>query len=166
MNRIIWFLVACALLVGCSNPEKSVLDRNKALVNSFGEASNARNFDAVKAMLVPDFVRHCQATPGVVVQNSDQFIEYLKADATVCPDSRQTLQSIVAEGDLVAFSMKYEGTQEGPMGPLPATHKKMQLDVQGMFRIKDGKLAELWVTWDNLTALGQLGLFPPPAVAK
>jgi steroid delta-isomerase-like uncharacterized protein len=165
MHRISWLLVVCALLAGCCS-QKSVLERNKALVKSFGEASNARNFDAARAMLVPDFVRHCQATPGVVVQNRDQFIEYLKADATVCPDSRQTLQSIVAEGDLVAFSMKYEGTQEGPMGPFPASHKKMQLEAQGMFRIKDGKLAELWVTWDNLAALAQLGLYPPPPAAK
>jgi len=166
MARNRWFFVACALLIGCSQPQKSGLEQNKALVNSFGQASNARNFDAIRAMLVPEFVRHCQATPEVVVENREQFIEYLKADAKVFPDSRQTLQNIVAEGDLVAFSLKYEGTQEGPMGPFAASHKKMQLDVLGMFRIRDGKLAELWVTWDNLAALGQLGHFPPSAASR
>ncbi len=25
-----------------------------------------------------------------------------------------------------------------------------------------GKIAELWVTWDNLAGLAQLGLIPPP----
>jgi len=154
------------LLIGCSQPHKSALESNKALVNSFGEASNARNFDAIREMLVPEFVRHCQATPEIVVQNRDQFIEYLRADAKVFPDSRQTLQHIVAEGDLVAFSVSYEGTQEGPMGPFPASHRKMQLDVFGMFRIREGKLAELWVTWDNLAALGQLGHFPPPSASR
>jgi len=161
-----WIVVACAVLIGCGAPQKSGLEHNKALVKSFGQACNARNYDAIREMLVPEFVRHCQATPEVAVQNREQFIEYLKADAKVFPDSRQTLQNIAAEGDLVGFSLKYEGTQEGPMGPFPASHKKLQLDVLGMFRIRDGKLAELWVTWDNLAALGQLGHFPPPASSK
>jgi steroid delta-isomerase-like uncharacterized protein len=169
MGRKRWVLISSLLLLllgGCTHSQNSALEKNKALVNSFGQASNARNFDAIREMLVPDFVRHCQATPEVLVQNRDQFIEYLKADAKVFPDSRQTLQHIVAEGDLVAFSLTYEGTQEGQMGPFPASHKKMQLDVLGMFRVHDGKLAELWVTWDNLAGLGQLGHFPPPAAAK
>jgi steroid delta-isomerase-like uncharacterized protein len=165
-SRVLVGSLLMVLLVGCSQPQKSVLERNKAMVNSFGEASNARKFDTIREMLVPEFVRHCQATPEVVVQNREQFIEYLKADARVFPDSRQTLENMVAEGDLVAFSLKYEGTQEGPMGPFPASHKNMRLDVLGMFRIRDGKLAELWVTWDNLAALGQLGHFPPPTAPK
>jgi steroid delta-isomerase-like uncharacterized protein len=150
------------ILFGCApSPQREIEQQNKILVKSFGEASNARDYDAVRALLAPDFVRHCQATPDVIVQNADQFIEYLKADARVFPDSRQTLEHLVAEGDLVAFLVKYEGTQEGPMGPIPPSHKKMQLDVSGMFRIRDGKLAELWVTWDNVAALTQLGHMPP-----
>ncbi len=166
MNAKSMVLLACILGIGCSQPEKSLLEQNKAMVRAFGEASNAKNFDAIRAMLVPGFVRHSQATPDVVVQNSEQFIEYLKADATMFPDSRQTLQNIVAEGDLVAFAVKYEGTQAGPIGPFPASHKKMQLDAMGIFRIRDGKLAELWVTWDNLSALMQLGHFPPPTASN
>ncbi len=29
--------------------------------------------------------------------------------------------------------------------------------------VRDGKLAEFRVTWDNMTVLGQLGLLPDPA---
>jgi steroid delta-isomerase-like uncharacterized protein len=138
------------------------LEENKSLFARFGEALNARNFDAIRGLLAPDFVRHCQATPDVVVNNREQFLEYLKADATVFPDSRQTPELVVAEGDFVAFWLKYEGTQKGKMGPFPPSHKRMLLDVGGIFRIRDGKLAELWVTWDNLASLAQLGHFPPP----
>jgi len=154
------------ILIGCMRTEKSIEDKNKELVNSFGEASNDRNYDAVRDLLTPDFVRHCQATPEVIVQNRDQFIEYLKADAMAIPDSRQTLQKIVAEKDMVAFWLKYEGTQEGQMGPFPPSHKKMQIDVFGVFRIQNGKLAEVWLSWDNLAALAQLGHFPPMPAKK
>jgi steroid delta-isomerase-like uncharacterized protein len=158
---------ACLLvLAGCTPTVASTHEQNKALVKRFGEAANAKDFDAIREILSPDFVRHCQATPGVVVENREQFLEYLRADATMFPDSRQTLQYLVAEGDYVAFWITYEGTQETPMGPFPASHKKMQLDVGGVFRIGDGKLAELWVTWDNLAALTQLGHFPPPSAGE
>ena len=47
------------------------------------------------------------------------------------------------------------------MGPQPATGKRMELDMAGMHRIADDKIVESWVIWDNMTALAQLGLFPP-----
>ena len=150
-------------LASCSQPQRALEEKNKALVNRFGAAVNARDFDAVRQLLSPDFVRHSQASPSVSVANADQFIDYLRADAAVFPDSRQTLEHIVAEGDLVAFWIRYEGTQDGQMGPFPPSHKRMRLDSGGLFRVRDGRLAELWVTWDNVAALSQLGYFPPPA---
>ena len=136
-------------------------EENRSLFNRFGEALNAENFDAIRDLLAPDFVRHCQATPDVAIKNREQFIEYLKMDAAVFPDSVQTAEHAVAEGDFVAFWLKYEGIQKGQMGPFPPSHKRMQLDVGGVFRISNGKLAELWITWDNLASLTQLGHFPP-----
>lgn len=137
------------------------LTDNKSLFNRFGEALNTRNFDAVRELLAPEFVRHCQATPDVAIENREQFIEYLKMDSATFPDSVQTAEIVVTEGDLVAFWLKYEGTQKGQMGPFPASNKRMQLDVAGVFRVRDGKFAELWITWDNLASLAQLGHFPP-----
>jgi hypothetical protein len=32
----------------------------------------------------------------------------------------------------------------------------------GILRIEDGKVAEIWVEWDNLYALAQLGHLEPP----
>jgi predicted ester cyclase len=122
---------------------------------------NTRNFDALRDLLAPDFVRHCQAMPDVVIKNRDQFIEYLKMDDAVFPNSRQTAEHVVAEGDFVAFWLKYEGTQKGQMGPFPPSHRRMLLDVGGIFRVHDGKLAELWITWGNLASLTQLGHLPP-----
>ncbi len=137
------------------------LEKNKSLFNRFGEALNARDFDAVRELLAPDFARHCQATPDVAINTREQFIEYLKMDDSTFPDSVQTAELVVAEGDLIAFWLKYEGTQKGKIGPFPPSNKKMQLDIAGVFRVRDGKFAELWITWDNLASLTQLGHFPP-----
>jgi predicted ester cyclase len=67
---------------------------------------------------------------------------------------------IIAEGDLVAFWGTYSASQTGPMGPFPATGMRMVSEMGGVHRIADGRIAETWVTWDNLTGLHQLGFDP------
>jgi predicted ester cyclase len=49
------------------------------------------------------------------------------------------------------------------MGDSPATGKSAETTFLAMFRIADRKIAEMWVEWDNMAILTQLGLFPPAA---
>lgn len=144
----------------------SIQEQNKALIARFGEALNTKDFGAVRELLAPDFVRHSQATPDLTNANREQFLDYLKADALAFPDSRQTLEFVVAEGDFVAFWLRYEATQAGQMGPFAPSHRRMRLEASGMFRVNNEKIAELWVTWDNLAALTQLGHYPSGAPQK
>jgi CheY-like chemotaxis protein len=53
-----------------------------------------------------------------------------------------------------------EGTQQGAMGPFPPSDRKARFDFGAVFRIEDGKSAEWWVTWDNMTMLRALGHVP------
>ncbi len=137
-------------------------EANKDLVRAFAEAGNANDLDAFDALIAQDFVRHCEATPEVAVTTCEEFKEFYRETAKTFPDQRMTLDSLVAEGDRVAFWGAFSGTQEGPMGPFPPSGKRLESEIGGMFRIEAGRIAELWVTWDNLSGLAQLGLFPPP----
>ncbi|HHI01958.1 MAG TPA: hypothetical protein ENL22_00385, partial [candidate division Zixibacteria bacterium] len=69
---------------------------------------------------------------------------------------------VIAENDKVAYITKMTGTQTGPMGGLPASGKKFTLTNIVIHRFEDGKIAETWVSWDNVAMLSQLGFFPPP----
>jgi hypothetical protein len=60
----------------------------------------------------------------------------------------------------------YSGTQQGQMGPFPPTGREISSDFAGYFRLSDGKIAEIWVIWDNLTILTQLGHMPAAPGAK
>jgi predicted ester cyclase len=51
----------------------------------------------------------------------------------------------------------------GPMGEFPPTGKSVESKFISIFRIEEGRIAELWVEWDNLAMFTQLGLFPPGA---
>jgi predicted ester cyclase len=76
------------------------------------------------------------------------------------PTRSQTIKFMVAEGNLVAAWTTYEGTQQGPLGPFPPSGRKAQFDFGAVFRIEGGKIAEWWVTWDNMTILRSLGHLP------
>jgi steroid delta-isomerase-like uncharacterized protein len=134
----------------------------KSLVRHFVEAMNARDFDALDGLVARDFVRHCQATPGVAIRSLEEFKVFLRGDAAVFPDSVQSPEHVIAEGNLVALWATYGGTQRGRMGSFPPSGRRMQVDFAAVLRVDDGKIAELWVTWDNVAVLAQLGHLPTP----
>jgi len=138
-------------------------DDNVKLVTAMIEAVNARDLDALDNYIAADVKRHCAATPGIHVTSLDEFKAFLETDFASVPDSKQTINIIFGGGDKVAVHATYAGTQKGPMGPFPPSGKQLSLPFLGILRIEDGKIAEMWVEWDNLSALMQLGHFPPPA---
>jgi steroid delta-isomerase-like uncharacterized protein len=129
----------------------------KDLMRRFEAAMNERRLDDLDAIIAPDVVRHCEATPGSVVTNLDQLKDFLRFDASVFPDNKQTFEHIVVDGDMVGLWATYEGTQEGDFGPFPATGKYAKFSFGCVFRLAEGKIAEWWVTWDNMAILRQLG---------
>ena len=130
----------------------------KSLVKRLEIAMNERRLDDLDDIVAADFVRHCEATPEVDVRSRDQFKEFLQQYDAAFPDNVQTFTHIVAEGDLIGVFATYEGTHCGPLGLIPPTGRGVKFDFAGMFRVENGKLAEFWVTWDNMMILAQLGL--------
>lgn len=137
-------------------------DKNKEIAQKMIDAINNKDYDILDNLIAPDIVRHCQATPNLNIRSLDEFKDFLKVDSKTFPDSHITTEILIAEGDMVAGYFTYSGTQEGAMGPFPPTNKKAELKYLGILRIEDGKIAEMWVEWDNLAMLTQLGHFPPP----
>ncbi len=138
----------------------TTIEQNKAVIRRFFDAWNSRQPEAFNELVAPDVVRHCEATPDLQARSLDHIKEFLRLDTAVFPDSVQTVKLLVAEGDLVATWTAYEGTQQGPMGPFPPSGRKAQFDFGAVFRIESGKIAEWWVTWDNMTILRALGHLP------
>jgi steroid delta-isomerase-like uncharacterized protein len=135
-------------------------EQNKAVIRDFFDAWNTRRADAFDELVAKDVVRHCEATPGLQARSIDDVKEFLRLDTAVFPDSVQTIQLLLAEGDLVAAWTTYEGTQRGPMGPFPPSNRKARFDFGAVFRMEGGKIAEWWVTWDNMAILRALGHLP------
>jgi predicted ester cyclase len=140
-------------------------EHNKDVVQRMTDAINARDFDALDDLVAADVHRHSAATPGVAVENLEQFKAFLHQDLAAVPDAQQEIRLMLAEGDLVAVRAIYRGTQSGQMGPFPPSGLPVEIPFIGILRIEEGKVAEIWVEWDNLNALVQLGHFQPPAMS-
>lgn len=136
------------------------VEANQALVRSFFDAMNGGDQEDLDDLLAQDVVRHCEATPDVDVRNLEQFKAFMSGFGAVFPDFVQTITHLIADGDRVAVWAHCAGTQTGPMGPLPASGRKAEFDFGMVLRVADGKIAEWWVTWDNVALLTQLGHLP------
>jgi steroid delta-isomerase-like uncharacterized protein len=90
------------------------------------------------------------------------FVALQQGFLTTFPDQHVRLEHMIAEGDHVAIRASFIGTQSGPMGEFPASGNKVDGPFIAFFRLESGKIAELWVEWDNVDMLSQLGLIPPP----
>ncbi len=155
------FTCAALLLTGCANSPGRVEARNTEVVNKVFAAVNADRYGDLDDLMEPTYVRHCQATPGVDVNTLEDFKEYLRSERATFPDGKIAILFLSAQGDRVAFWGTYTGTQKGRMGPHAATGRQIQVDIAGVHRLSEGRIAETWITWDNLTALQQLKLLPP-----
>ena len=148
-------------MVSCSTPSDTQAQINKEIVKKTFEIVENGDYEGMNTYIADNYVRHCQATPDLVIESLDAFKEFIKADRAAIPDQKLLVKMLIAEGDLVAFWCTYSGTHTGQMGPFPPTGKTANLDFSGVHRLENGKVVETWVTWDNITILGQLGLFPP-----
>jgi predicted ester cyclase len=145
----------------CTNSNTDLADQNKEIVKKSFEVVENGDYEGMNTYIAQDYVRHCQATPDLIIESLDAFKEFIRMDRKSIPNQKLKVKMLVAEGDLVAFWATYSGTQTGQMGPFPPTGKSAVLDFAGVHRLENGKVVETWVTWDNITILSQLGHFPP-----
>ena len=158
-------LVVGALLMplfACAEDPSVQLEANKELVRQFADVTNAADWDALAELVTEDLQRHSIATAGPPVRSRDEFIALQKTFVASMPDQQVTVHQMIAEGDMVALLATYSGTHTGPMGDFPITGKAAEVPFLALFRIEEGMVAELWVEWDNVAMLSQLGLCPPP----
>ncbi|MCL5681415.1 MAG: ester cyclase [Candidatus Thermoplasmatota archaeon] len=77
-------------------------------------------------------------------------------------DVKVDLVLILAKGDLVADCIRVTGTHNGQFLGIPPTGRRVSWLQNEIFRLKDGKIIEGWVTRDWLGLFQQIGAFGNP----
>ena len=113
-------------------------------------------------LLSPDYARYSQSSPPGLekITGVDTYKGFLKQHKIAFPDYKEEILHIIAEGDKVFIVTRGQATHTGPMGDIAPTNKKLVIENFGLFRLEDGKVKEMWVSWDNVAMLRQLGLYP------
>jgi len=134
------------------------LEKNKDFIKVYNEDFwNKHNIDAFEKYYSTDFIVHF--ADGDL--NVEQYKGLCQAYFAAFPDMHVTTDLLVAEGDKVTKVWTVNGTSKGDFMGILATGKPIVLKGIEVFRIADGKIAELWVSMDNLGMLQQLGVIPP-----
>ena len=78
------------------------------------------------------------------------------------PDLQITTEDLIAEDDKVTKVWTAHCTHKGDFMGIPATGKQVVQKGMKVYRIENGKIAEIWFCKDDLGVLHQVGAIPPP----
>jgi len=136
----------------------SSAEDNKKRTAEFYALMSSHQFDKLDAYMTTDFVDH-DPDPGQgpgVAGVKKSFQELLVG----FPDFAFKTDDMIAEGDLVATRGHVTGTNSGAFMGMPATGKKINVEIIDWIRIKDGKAVERWGLLNTPMMMDQLGMGP------
>lgn len=134
----------------------SQLERNKEVVRQYVAAFNAGDLDRLRTLFTGDAVVH-----GVLGWGTLDVVEPIWRMLHESLAIELTIESIIAEGDLVAVRYSERGTFRAPFLGHEPTGKSFELVAMEWFEFREGRIARRWGARDSASQARQIGL--PPA---
>jgi predicted ester cyclase len=140
------------------------LEKNKSIVRRFKESQGTKDeAAAMKEVLAPSYKRWRAGFAHIGSNARDQGFpspgSYLR---TAFPDRTDTIEQVVAEGDMVGMLFKVRGTHKGNFNGIAPTGKTIDVHELGIFRLANDQIIEAWFLGDDAGLLMQLGAKLPP----
>lgn len=176
MKMTVLVIVTLTLLIGNSCQDKTAMaeleklktqsqleEQNKALAERWHQDLTIdRNWEVADEILAKDFVLHYD-TPGA--EDIKGLEETKKLDETWknLPNIKINNHEIIAEGNYVLIRWDFSFDHTLDLMGIPASGNHIS-GIYGMdlFLIKDGKITDLWQSWDQLGFMQQMGAIPTP----
>ena len=130
-----------------------------ATIRRMYDLLSAGDIDGFGDLIADDFVEH-EETPGLepTKEGVKQFFHMYRA---AFPDLRMEPQDVLASGDKVVARARATGTNQGEFMGMPATGKRVDVQLIDIIRFGDDGLArEHWGVFDALGMMQQLGAIP------
>jgi steroid delta-isomerase-like uncharacterized protein len=130
------------------------------------EAFNQRDFEAMTKEYA-DLITWTDHSQGRTFRTPQEFRDdFLPGWVRASADIRITDPSYLDAGRTVVCTFTVVGTQDGPLGPFPATGKPFALPLCELWHFDGGgRVVGGDLYYDQVTLLGQLGLMPQPSGA-
>lgn len=136
--------------------------RYKDIATRFEEEfKNRANLDIVNELMSPDVTLHLPF-PVPSSREGMKAVGQAVFGAFSHESLKLTIEHVVVDGDYVVTRDRVRAIHTGPFNGVPATNKEVTWTELNMFRIKDGKIVELWGEGNLLGLMVQIGGVPPP----
>ncbi len=137
------------------------VERNKVLAERyFEEVFNNKKVELVDELVAANVVDHNRIIfaqpegPGGVAEGVRMLL-------VAFPDLSAAVERLVGEEAYIAAKVRMAGTNTGPYQRVPEpTGRHTEWESMVLFRIENGKIAELWGVSDRMGMLTQLGILP------
>lgn len=131
-------------------------NNNKEVVARFNrEVIAGKDLRAFEELMAPDFVNH-SAPPGVSPA-SDGMIAFLQNVLWKSfSDIHIDILDQVAEADKVSTRKNVSGVHIGEFFGMPASNKKINIEILEIVRVQDGRYREHWSIWNFQKVMAQL----------
>lgn len=124
----------------------------------FAEAFNARDYAALDAVMVPDFVDH---HPGLVDVAS---LAVYKANLRAVIEALEMVahpEEVVEADDKVFTRIRLTGRHAGRLFGLAPTGGALEWYTNELWRVADGRFVERWAVDDLVSLFAQMGAAMP-----
>jgi steroid delta-isomerase-like uncharacterized protein len=136
-----------------------------SVVLAFVECGNRGDLQGAADLHGDDLVFHM---PGMPAMNKPAWEQFNQQWFGAFPDLHIEVDpsTMTVQEDRAAGYYTLTGTHTGDFMGIPATGRRISVTGVNLFRVRDGKIVEEWVSNDSLGMMQQLGLVPAPGAGQ
>ena len=134
------------------------MPNNLEIITRFELAFRAGDQATIDELCDPGFVDHNPAPDHEpTLAGFKEKIEYM---CSRFPDLTEDLQDTIASGDTVATRWVLTGSQQQEFMGIPASGQSIRVEGMNFYRLRDGRVTDVWTQFDGLSMMQQLGAIP------
>lgn len=124
----------------------------------FEKAFNEGDFSAAEEHVSQNLDDH--STFAAPAPGAEGFLRRIAQLREAFPDGRFKIRELLSEGELVAFTWTFAGSNDGPFMDRKPTGNRVRITGIDVVRVRRGRIVEHWSSPDNLALFRQLGMIP------
>ena len=126
------------------------------------EAFNRRDLDAQVSGYADTFTMTDHAR-GITLRSKEEIKSWMQEWIAASSDAKISLVEAIDAGDVVVSVLEIDGTNDGPLGPMPASGRRFSTrGVQILHFDREGRIVAHNNFFDQLSMMVQLGFAEPP----
>lgn len=143
-------------------PATTVNQASIDLINAMSaDVWNGRDYGRLDDLVTEDFVQHGPVTE-MELSGRDELEANIRQYHEAFSDLESTVNLVFSDesGEYVCAHLTNSGTHDGELMGIPPTEIEGSVDVIGIYRVDDGRIAESWIVADVYSLFNLLGTTP------